>query len=90
MSRPLFRPSRRQAACPLTNFGDQGANLGVIGMLAGDRAGLFQVRCHFNRTVGLSQPLQDSLESFDIAPLTVLKRGGGTVALDASAVLAAR
>jgi len=34
--------------------------------------------------------LGDVLESFDIAPLTVLKRGGGTVALDASAVLAPR
>jgi hypothetical protein len=34
--------------------------------------------------------LGDVLEGFDIAPLRVLGRGGGTVALDASARLLGR
>jgi hypothetical protein len=42
------------------------------------------------RVQRMALDLGDVLESFDIAPLTVLRRGGGTVALDASAVLAPR
>ena len=42
------------------------------------------------RVQRMALDLGDILESFDIAPLTVLKPGGGTVALDASAVLAHR
>jgi hypothetical protein len=42
------------------------------------------------RVQRMALDLGDILERFDIAPLAVLKPGGGTVALDASAVLATR
>ena len=42
------------------------------------------------RVQRMALDLGDVLESFDIAPLRVLGRGGGTVALDASAVLLRR
>jgi acyl-CoA synthetase (NDP forming) len=42
------------------------------------------------RVQRMALDLGDILETFDIAPLRVLRPGGGTVALDASAVLATR
>jgi acetate---CoA ligase (ADP-forming) len=64
--------------------------LHCLPLLTGANADLDALADTIFRVQRMALDLGDVLESFDIAPLAVLRRGSGTVALDASAVLATR